>query len=209
VQVKLLRVLQERKIRRVGGAADIAVAARIVAATNRDLAAEVQAGRFREDLFYRLNVIQIRMPPLRDRREDVPIFLAYFLQRFAAEQGRAPPRLSDEARALLLAWDFPGNLRELANVVERVVTLADGDVVQPGLLPPTMRGGAVAKAAPPAEAVALPAEGMDLQDHLDGIERKLLEDALARCSGVKTEAAKLLGLTFRSLRYRLAKYGID
>jgi two-component system response regulator PilR (NtrC family) len=209
VQVKLLRVLQERKIRRVGGAGDIAVGARIVAATNRDLAAEVQAGRFREDLFYRLNVIQIRMPPLRDRREDVPTFLAYFLQRFAAEQGRTPPRLSDEARALLLAWDFPGNLRELANVVERVVTLADGDVVAPAILPPAMRGGAVAKATPPAEAVALPPEGMDLQDHLDRIERRLLEDALARCDGVKTEAAKLLGLTFRSLRYRLAKYGID
>ncbi len=207
VQVKLLRALQERKIRRVGGKADIAVSARIAAATNRDLAAEVQAGRFREDLYYRLNVIQIRIPPLRERREDVPVFLGHFLERFAAEAGRPTPRLSPEAEELLRAYDYPGNVRELANVVERAVTLCDGGVIGAGLLPAAVRGP---QAPPPAGPVAeLPPTGMDLQAHLDAIERRVLEQALERTAGVKTEAARLLALTFRSLRYRLAKYGID
>jgi two-component system response regulator PilR (NtrC family) len=206
VQVKLLRALQERKIRRVGGARDIPVAARIVAATNRDLATEVKAGRFREDLFYRLNVIQVRLPPLRERREDLPLFLAHFLGAFAAEQGRPPPRLSAEAERILLGWDYPGNVRELANLVERAVTLADGPIIDAGVLPQGLRGSV---APAPAEAApALPPEGLDLQSHLDGVERAILEQALARTGGVKTEAARLLSLTFRSLRYRLAKFGI-
>jgi two-component system response regulator PilR (NtrC family) len=204
--VKLLRALQERKIRRVGGARDIPVAARIVAATNRDLAAEVKAGRFREDLFYRLNVIQVRLPPLRERREDLPLFLAHFLEVLAAEQGRPPPRLSPEAERVLLAWDYPGNVRELANLVERAVTLADGPVIEPGVLPPGLQGHAAP--APAAAATALPDEGLDLQAHLDRVERAILERALERTGGVKTEAARLLSLTFRSLRYRLAKFGI-
>jgi two-component system, NtrC family, response regulator PilR len=203
VQVKLLRALQERRIRRVGGSRDLPVAARIVAATNRDLGAEVQAGHFREDLFYRLNVIQIRMPPLRDRRDDLPLFVAHFLDRFAAEQGRRPPRLAPEAERILLAHAWPGNVRELANVVERAVTLCTGDVIDPAVLPPNLRGSGA-----PAAAAALPDGGVDLQAHLDAIERALLEEALARTGGVKTEAARLLSLTFRSLRYRLAKYGI-
>ncbi|HEY7726566.1 MAG TPA: sigma-54 dependent transcriptional regulator [Anaeromyxobacteraceae bacterium] len=205
VQVKLLRTLQERKIRRVGGKADIAVLARIVAATNRDLDAEVKAGRFREDLYYRLNVIQIRMPPLRDRRGDIPFFADHFLDRFATEAGRPRPALHPEASRLLAAWGWPGNLRELANVLERAVTLCEGGQVGPELLPPALRG-AVGPAPSPAE---LPAEGLDLQAHLDAVERRILEQALARSGGVRTEAARLLGLTFRSLRYRLAKYAID
>jgi two-component system response regulator PilR (NtrC family) len=206
VQVKLLRALQERRIRRVGASADLAFGARIVAATNRDLADEVRAGRFREDLFYRLNVIQIRTPALRDRREDVPLFLEHFLERFAGESGRARPRLSAEAERMLLAYDYPGNVRELANVVERAVTLADGGVIQPGVLPPAVRGAA----ATVGDSVApMPEAGLDLQAHLDAIERRILEQALERTGGVKTEAARLLSLTFRSLRYRLAKYGID
>jgi two-component system response regulator PilR (NtrC family) len=208
VQVKLLRVLQERKLRRVGGSQDIAIAARIVAATNRDLADEVSAGRFREDLFYRLNVIQIRMPPLRDRREDIPVFLEHFLARFAEEQGRPVPALTEAARAALLEHGYPGNLRELANIVERAVTLADGDVVDVGVLPPGV-GGARGAAVHAAADAPLPAEGLDLQAHLDGIERRMLEEALARCGGVKTEAARVLRLTFRSFRYRLAKFGIE
>jgi two-component system response regulator PilR (NtrC family) len=206
VQVKLLRALQERRIRRVGGTRDLPFAARIIAATNRDLAVEVREGRFREDLYYRLNVIQIRLPPLRERREDLPTFLEYFLARFAAEMGRGPPRLSPEAERLLLAHDWPGNVRELANAVERAVTLSDGEVVEPGVLPPAVRGS-----GPGAEAESastLPDAGIDLQAHLDAIERRLLERALERTGGVKTEAARLLSLTFRSLRYRLAKYAI-
>jgi two-component system response regulator PilR (NtrC family) len=205
VQVKLLRAVQERKVRRVGGSADIAVAARIVAATNRDLAEEVRRGRFREDLFYRLNVIQLRMPPLRERREDVARFLEHFLARFSAEQGRPAPEIDPEARRLLLAWDYPGNVRELANVVERAVTLCEDGVVTPADLPPALRGPATS--AEPAPA--LPQAGLDLEAHLDAVERTLLEQALARAGGVKTEAARLLSLTFRSLRYRLAKFGIE
>ncbi|HSB20108.1 MAG TPA: sigma-54 dependent transcriptional regulator [Anaeromyxobacteraceae bacterium] len=205
VQVKLLRALQERKIRRVGGSADLPIQARIIAATNRDLEAEVKAGRFREDLFYRLNVIQIRMPPLRERRSDIPVFVDHYLARFARESGRPRPQLSAEAARLLQAWDYPGNLRELANVVERAVTLCEGEVVDPAALPPALRGGA---APAPAAAAELPAEGLDLQAHLDAIERRVLEQALSRTGGVRTEAARLLGLTFRSLRYRLAKFGI-
>jgi two-component system, NtrC family, response regulator PilR len=206
VQVKLLRALQERKIRRVGGSVDLAIAARIVAATNRDLGAEVARGGFREDLYYRLNVIQIRLPALRERRDDLPAFIAQFLERFAAEAGRPVPRLTAEAERLLRAYDYPGNVRELANVVERAVTLADGDAVDAGVLPPSVRG-----ATPPAASAAaeLPESGLDLQGHLDAVERRLLEQALARTGGVKTEAARLLSVTFRSLRYRLAKYGID
>jgi two-component system response regulator PilR (NtrC family) len=203
VQVKLLRALQERKIRRVGGNADIALQARVLAATNRDLEAEVKAGRFREDLFYRLNVIQIRMPALRERREDIPIFVGHFLARSAAELGRSTPRLAEATERLLSAWDWPGNLRELANVVERASTLVEGDVIGPELLPPALRGADV-----PGALADLPTDGIDLQGHLDTVERRILEKALERTGGVKTEAAKLLALTFRSLRYRLAKYGI-
>jgi two-component system response regulator PilR (NtrC family) len=206
VQVKLLRVLQERRLRRVGGSVDIGVPARILAATHRDLSQEVKAGRFREDLFYRLNVIQIPLVPLRQRREDIPLFLETFLQRFAVDLGRPPARFTPEAERLLLAYDYPGNIRELENIVERAVTLADGESIGPGALPHGLRGG---DAQPPAAvSTSLPEGGMDLQAHLDAIERRVLEQALERTGGVKTDAARLLSLTFRSLRYRLAKFGI-
>jgi two-component system response regulator PilR (NtrC family) len=205
LQVKLLRALQERRIRRVGGTTDIAVSARIMAATNRDLQEDVRAGRFREDLFYRLNVIQIRLPPLRERREDLPEFCAHFITRFAADLGLPAPALSPEAMRLLQAHAWPGNLRELGNVLERAVTLATGEVIGPELLPPGLRGAGL---RPAADATELPPEGLDLQAHLDAIERRVLEKALARAGGVKTEAARLLAMTFRSFRYRLQKFGI-
>jgi two-component system response regulator PilR (NtrC family) len=203
LQVKLLRALQERRIRRVGSTHDLPFAARIVAATNRDLGEEVRAGRFREDLYYRLNVIQVRMPALRDRRGDLPVFIDHFLRRFAFELGRPDVQLAPETERLLLAHEYPGNVRELANVLERAVTLAEGAVIEPAALPPSLRGAAAASAGDP---VLLPEDGMDLQAHLDRIERELLHQALVRTGGVKTEAARLLSLTFRSLRYRLAKY---
>ena len=205
LQVKLLRALQERKIRRVGGNRDLPVAARIVAATNRDLAGEVTAGRFREDLYYRLNVIQVRLPPLRERPEDIPLFIAHFLERFAEENGKPSPAFDAEATRALLAHPWPGNVRELANVVERAVTLSDGPVVDARALPPGLRGAPAVGTAGPA---SLPEGGLDLQAHLDAVERQLLEQALERAGGVKTEAARLMGLTFRSLRYRLGKFGI-
>ena len=207
MQVKLLRALQDRKIRRVGGNADLPLAARVVAATNRDLAGEVKAGRFREDLYYRLNVIQIRMPALRDRREDIPGFVDLFLRRFAEEQGRPVPSLSPDTQRALLSYAYPGNVRELANVVERCVTLAEGDTIGPGTLPATVLGQEPSLGEGEA-AGELPPGGIDLQAHLDAIERRLLEQALQRTDGVKTDAARVLRLTFRSLRYRLAKYGI-
>jgi two-component system response regulator PilR (NtrC family) len=207
MQVRLLRALQERRIRRVGGTRDLPVAARIVAATNRDLTEEVQHGNFREDLYYRLNVIAIHVPPLRERRQDIPAFLDHYLTRFAVEQGRAAPRLAPETERILLAHDWPGNVRELANVVERALALSSAEVLEPSALPPALRGKA-GFAPAPADEAALPDGGMDLQAHLDAIERALLEEALARTGGVKTEAARLLSVTFRSLRYRLAKYGI-
>jgi two-component system response regulator PilR (NtrC family) len=207
VQVKLLRAVQERRIRRVGATTDIVISARILAATNRDLGEEVKAGRFREDLYYRLNVIQLKLPPLRERREDLPEFCAHFIERFAADLGRQAPTLAPETARLLAAWSWPGNLRELANVLERAVTLSDGKVLGPELLPPALRGGGVM--AVPADAPAeLPPTGLDLQAHLDSVERRILEQALARASGVKTEAARLLAMSFRSFRYRLAKFGI-
>jgi len=208
LQVRLLRALQERRVRRVGGTRDIAFGARIVAATNRELGEEVAAGRFREDLYYRLNVIQIRVPPLRARREDLPLFVAHFLVRFAVEAGKGEVRLSPEAERRLHEYDYPGNVRELANVVERAVTLADGPEIQVADLPPALRQAAGATPAAPSMPVDLPTSGMDLQAHLDAIERRLLEQALERAGGVKTEAARQLSLTFRSLRYRLAKFGI-
>ena len=203
VQVKLLRALQEKRARRVGGTADIAFSARVIAATNRALEAEVKAGRFREDLFYRLNVIQLRMPPLRERRSDIPAFLEHFLQRFTAELGRSEAAFSPEALELLYGWQWPGNIRELANVVERAATLSDGSIIGAEALPPALRGAELRGG--PAE---IPTSGIDLQAHLDALERRTLEQALERTGGNKTEAAKLLALTFRSLRYRLAKFGI-
>ncbi len=202
LQVKLLRALQERKIRRVGGSRDIAMAARIVAATNRDLGDEVKAGRFREDLYYRLNVIQVRLPPLRERREDLPLFLAHFLARFAAELGRPGMRFSPEAERLLLAWDYPGNVRELSNLVERAVTLSDGLEIGAAVLPSNLRGPA---APVGGEVDSLPEGGLDLEAHLEQIERTILTQALERTDGVKTDAARLLALSFRQFRYRLAK----
>jgi two-component system response regulator PilR (NtrC family) len=187
----------------VGGNADIAFSARVIAATNRALEAEVKAGRFREDLFYRLNVIQLRMPPLRERRGDIPVFLEFFLQRFTAELGRSEAAFSPEALEILLGWQWPGNIRELANVVERAATLSDASIIGPEALPPALRGTELRAA--PAE---IPTSGIDLQAHLDAMERRALEQALERTGGNKTEAAKLLALTFRSLRYRLAKFGI-
>jgi two-component system response regulator PilR (NtrC family) len=206
IQVKLLRALQERRVRRVGGTVDLPFSARILAATNRDLQRDVAEGRFREDLFYRLNVIQVRVPPLREHPDDVPLLAEHFLARFAFEAGRAPMRLAPDAAQRLRDYGYPGNVRELANVIERAVTLADGPEIRASDLPPALARSAPVAVAP--DAAILPEAGIDLQEHLDAIERRLLEQALERSGGVKTVAARLLRITFRSLRYRLAKFGI-
>ncbi len=204
LQVKLLRVLQDRKVKRVGGTRETSVDVRLIAATNRDLSEDVADGRFREDLFYRLNVIHVAVPPLRERRDDILLLAETFLARFAEASGEARPVLSPEAARALCRYDFPGNVRELENLMERVATLTEGDKIGIDLFPPF-----VASAREPAQPpVDVPDEDFDLQAHLDAVERAYLEKALEAAGGVKTEAARRLGLSFRSFRYRLAKYGM-
>jgi two-component system response regulator PilR (NtrC family) len=210
MQVKLLRVLQERKVRRVGGTTDAAVECRVIAATNRNLEEEVAAGRFREDLFFRLNVIQLRMPSLRERRADIAYLADAFVAKFAEEQASPVTRITDAAMQRLVGWDWPGNVRELENVIERGVTLASDDKLDVDVLPPPMRDGD-GQAGVAVEVGALteiPEEGLDLEATLEGVERHLLSLALERTGGRKKKAAELLGLSFRSFRYRVAKLGL-
>ena len=209
MQVKLLRVLQERKVRRVGGANDVDVDVRVVAATNRRLEDEVSKGRFREDLFFRLNVIQIRVPALRERRADIPLLAESFVAKFAEQQGSSVKRIGDTALAALYAHTWPGNVRELENVIERGVTLASGDVVDLAALPSSLRGSPSATPSTSPVYDDLPADGLDLEAALEAYERKMLEKALQRTRGRKKKAAELLKLSFRSFRYRLAKLGLS
>ncbi|HEY0840950.1 MAG TPA: sigma-54 dependent transcriptional regulator [Vulgatibacter sp.] len=207
VQVKLLRALQQRTIRTVGGTQDLEVDVRIVAATNRDLAVEVREGRFREDLYYRLNVIGLKVPALRQRREDILLLAEAFLERLAEEQGKKTLRFSPRARRIIADYEFPGNVRELENLVERAVTLADGDVIEPDVFPPHLRG-VVGSSVVEVGDEPIP-EGFDLQAHMDAYEKRLLLKALEQTGGVKTQAARLLGIEYRSIRYRLEKLQIE
>jgi two-component system response regulator PilR (NtrC family) len=206
LQVKLLRFLQDHRFRRVGGTEDIEVDIRTIAATNKDPAQVIRSGAFREDLYYRLNVISIEMPPLRERREDIPLLAANFLSLFAARAGRNAMRISPEAMALLMTHGWPGNVRELENVMERAVALATTDDVRPDNLPP-----AVTQPVAPSlsRRWEVPPEGLNLEQVIADIERTLLKDALAKADGVQTRAAQLLGINFRSFRYRARKYGLD
>jgi len=202
-QVKMLHVLQDREFKRVGGTTDIKVDVRIIAATNKDLKEEVARGAFREDLFYRLNVIPLAMPRLAERRQDIPSLARHFLRKYA-RKGR-PGDLSGEAMDVLMGYGWPGNVRELENVIERACALCDSDVIGPEHLPAELSAGS----APRATTVALSDEGVDLEGMLDGIEKKMLREALERSGGGKMEAARLLGLSFPAFRHRLKKYGID
>jgi two-component system, NtrC family, response regulator PilR len=204
-QVKLLRVLQERKVRSVGAAAEVPVDVRVLAATNRNVEDEVRAGRFRQDLYYRLNVIRVEVPPLRSRRDDVRPLAEHFLKQCAAEQGKDVRALSPDALRTLEGYDFPGNVRELENVLERAVALAKGSTIGLGDLPPELAGAA---SQPTPELVGLPEQGCRLDEVIDEVERRLLLQALERSGGVRTHAAKLLGVTLRSLRYRLQKHAL-
>jgi two-component system response regulator PilR (NtrC family) len=204
LQVKLLRVIQDKTVRRVGGTGDHRVDVRIVAATNRKLEEEVSSGRFRDDLYYRLNVIQIALPPLRERMEDVSLLMQHFIEKYAAETGKEVHGISDAARERVLAYDFPGNVRELENMVERAVALSRDGVIGLETLPPTILD-------PKREETEsrLPPEGGNLEEMVNDFERGLLGEALARCGGVKKKAAALLGISFRSFRYRFEKLGLD
>jgi len=205
MQVKLLRVLQERSVRRVGDDRERAVDVRIVAATNRDLQESVEEGSFREDLFYRLNVVRVRVPPLRERIEDIPLLATTFAQRYATEAGKTFEGITDEALRALTSFPFPGNVRELENYMERAVTLAADSWIRPTDLPAELQAET---ARPPSDLLAFPDGGVDIDRVMEAVERQLLEEALHRAAGVKTRAAQLLGITFRSFRYRLKKHGM-
>ncbi|MBX3251522.1 MAG: sigma-54-dependent Fis family transcriptional regulator [Myxococcales bacterium] len=202
LQVKLLRVLQEGTIRALGATADKAVDVRVVAATVRDLAAEVKAGRFREDLYYRLDVLRIEVPPLRDRREDIPVLLEHFLGRLGARLGVRVMGVSAEARKLLVAYDWPGNVRELENVVERAVVLAEGSELGPEDLPERLHAS-----SDPAK-VFLASGDLSIKKMQAFMERELIMRALAATGGNKTAAAKLLEISHRALLYKVKDYGL-
>jgi two-component system, NtrC family, response regulator PilR len=204
LQVKLLRVLQERTVRPVGGHEEIAVQCRLVAATNRDLKREVAEGRFREDLYYRINVINLHLPPLRERPEDVPLLAEHFVTKHGALQNKRLT-FSPEAMRWLLSRTYGGNVRELENIVERAVTLAIGARIE---LSDVDYDPAAPQGSPRWVPIEVPSEGFDLDAYLAEVERRILVVALDKTHGVRKEAAKLLGTTFRSLRYRLAKYGL-
>ena len=204
LQVKLLRVIQEKTVRRVGGTGDHHVDVRIVAATNRKLEDEIAAGRFRDDLYYRLNVIQITLPPLRERMEDVPLLIRHFIDKYAAETGNEVHSISDGAMERILAYGFPGNVRELENLVERAVALCRDGLIGVESLPPTLLDPRKGESRS-----RLPAGGGNLDQMMNKFERDLLGEALERCGGVKKRAAAFLGISFRSFRYRFEKLGLD
>jgi two-component system response regulator PilR (NtrC family) len=205
LQAKLLRVLQEREFRRVGGAQDIKTDARIISASNRDLEEQVKEGSFREDLFYRINVVQIRMPSLRERAEDIPLLVEHFYKKFSH-----PPYSAEiitfEALKALESYHFPGNVRELENLVERCLALGDNTIAKDSL-PAQIADCSCSMPSP--DQVDIPIEGINLEAYLDGIEKRFLLQALEKSGGVKKRAAEILGLSFRSFRYRLAKFGMD
>ena len=204
LQVKLLRALQERKVKPVGSTDEVEVDVRVIAATNRDLEAEVARGAFRADLYYRLNVIELHIPPLRHRREDIPLLAEHFLRRFGVEHGRNP-QLSAEAMRRLDGYDFPGNVRELENIIERAVALSVTDQLGVDDLP-VARSQVVSS---PGDTTSFPPSGVDLDSLISDFERGWVLRALEQTGGIRKRAATLLGITFRSLRYRLAKLGID
>jgi two-component system, NtrC family, response regulator PilR len=206
LQVKLLRVLQERSVRPVGAAQEVPVDVRVLAATNRDVEADVASGKFRQDLYYRLNVIRLTLPPLRDRLEDIPLLAERFIQRYSAEMGKDVVGFTPDGLRALTAYRYPGNVRELENVIERAVALSGSRVIGLGDLPESISGHA---SAPAQSLLDLPAEGLNLDDVLNEAERRLILAALERTGGVRKRAAELLGVTFRSLRYRLQKQGLS
>ncbi len=204
IQVKLLRATQEREIRRVGDTRDVKVDVRLIAASNRVLSKAVADGVLREDLYYRLNVIPIHMPPLRERLEDIPLLVSHFVARVTKDVGKSVKGISPESLAILERYHWPGNIRELENVVERAIVLGSGDFLSPDSLPPQLR-------APRNEQtvnVEIPPAGMDLEGTLTRIENGYIRLALERSGWLQVRAAELLGLSFRQFRYKLQKHGL-
>ncbi len=205
LQVKLLRVLQEKTFRRVGGQKDIKVDVRIISATNKNLEQNVKDGSFREDLYYRLNVIMINIPPLRERKEDIPVLTKFFVEKYSKEFGKEIKKISSYAMELLMEYRFPGNVRELENIIERSVTLETGNIILPENLEISENGK-------PYRVISwntdIPDAGISLSDEMEKIERELIKKALKKANGSKTKAAKYLNISFDSLRYRLEKLDI-
>jgi two-component system, NtrC family, response regulator PilR len=209
MQVKLLRVLQERCVRPVGGGQESPVDVRIIAATNRNLLQQVQEGRFREDLYYRLSVIPVEVPPLRDRGEDVVLLANHFLKKFSVQMGKKVVRLSPESLKVMKGYDWPGNVRVLENTIERAVAMSNEEELQVEL--PNSGIGAIAASAAVAGApgVVLPSDGIDLERYIAEIEKSLLQSALRRAGGTQTRAAELLKLSYRSFRHMMKKYDLS
>jgi two-component system response regulator PilR (NtrC family) len=207
MQVKLLRVLQDKEFKRVGGTEDIRVDVRIISATNKDLEEEVKEKHFREDLFYRLNVIQIKLPSLRERKEDIPLLTNHFLKKYSEELNKNISKFSPEALQILLRYEYPGNVRELQNIIERALALESGQELTAHNLSsylseqPLLKKGSI--------DIEIPNEGIDLEKMVEDLERTLLLKALDKTKGVKKKAAELLNINFRSMRYRLEKYGLN
>ena len=204
LQVKLLRAIQEKTFRRVGGTRDQRADVRIVAATNRLLDEDVKAGRFREDLYYRLNVIEIPLPPLRERPDDIALLVSHFIEKYARELGKEVTGCSEETMQKLLRYRFPGNVRELENVIERAVALSREATIGLESLPPALLNPPL-----PGRTTRIPPEGVNLDGLMEEYERSLLLEALVPARGVKKKAAQLLGISFRSFRYRCEKLEID
>jgi len=205
LQVKLLRIVQEKTFRRVGGAEDIRVDVRIVSATNRDLGEKVKDGAFREDLFYRLNVIPIELPPLRQRREDIPILADFFIEKYSLQFAKQIKQISTYALELLMNYPFPGNIRELENIIERSVALESSNIILPENLFLTHdRSGRLVD-----DRECIPDEGISLNDELARFERRLIEKALKQVGGSRSKTAELLRITVDSLKYRMDKLSID
>ena len=211
MQVKLLRVLQERLIRPVGGTSEIEIDVRVIAATNRDLDQRVAEGTFREDLYYRLNVIPVRVPPLRERQEDIPLLVNHFVKKYAPAAGKSISHVDPKCLQALCEYEWPGNVRQLENSVERAVALETSEQLHVEL--PAEKAKAKAAAAAAGGAVTLPSassavlpEGIGMEKYVAQIERSLLQSALAQCNGVQTRAADLLGISYRSFRHLMKKY---
>ncbi len=207
MQVKLLRVIQEKAVRPVGEQKETPVDVRVLSATHKDLARLVESGDFRQDLYYRINVIELKVPSLRQRREDIPQLAQHVLEKLAREQNIATPQLGPVAVETLQRYSFPGNVRELENILERALTLSDGQEIQPDdlALPETETPSAEGDTSLLPE----PPEGVQLEDYLENIERAAILKALEQTDNNKTAAAKVLGITFRAMRYRLKKLGLE
>jgi two-component system response regulator PilR (NtrC family) len=204
MQIKLLRVLQDHVVRRVGSNSETQVEVRVIAATNRDLAESIRAGTFREDLFYRINVIPIALPPLRQRREDIALLVEHFITKYSKSMGVPQKRISSDAMRSIEKYHWPGNVRELENVIERMIALEASDVLTTKSLPEhVLLGGSM-----PDVTFDLPADGISLEDHLEGIGKIFMLKALERTGGVQTQAAELLRMSFRSFRYYAKKYDL-